>query len=252
MIREFIHEHDLEYVIHQVERTLDESGKELTFISRSITKSGKIIYCEWYNSLLYDRDGNLVSMYSLTHDVTDREEALLETKRGMMSYQDLFNSISDAIYLLNKEGHIIEVNNGLEQTFGYKRSEVVGKHNRVLTAPGKFDEDRIDDIIEKAEKGFTYKYEGWGRKKNGEIFPTEFLVNTGNYFGEDVLIIIERDISERKASEEALKQREGLLSKLFNSTPIGIALLNAHREVEMVNDGFEQLFGYREKELKGL
>jgi PAS domain S-box-containing protein len=252
LIREFIHENDLEYVIHQVERTIDEGGKEFTVICRNVTKNGKVIYCEWYNSLLYDSHNDLVSVYSLTHDVTDREEALLETKRSMMSYQDLFNSISDAIYLLNNEGHIIEVNEGLEQTFGYKRSEVVGKHNKLLAAPGKYDEERINEIIEKAEEGRTYKYEGWGRKKNGEIFPTEFLVNSGNYFGEDVLIIIERDISERKASEEALKQREGLLSKLFNSTPIGITLLNAHREVEMVNDGFEQMFGYRESELKGL
>lgn len=253
MIKEFIHEDDIEYVMHQIERTLDEVGKEFTVINRNVTKNGRVIYCEWYNSILYDSDNNPVSVYSLTHDVTDREEALLETKRGMMSYQDLFNSISDAIYILNKEGHIIEVNEGLEQTFGYKRNEVVGKHTRILAAPGKYDEERIKEIIEKAEEGFTYnKYEGWGRKNNGEIFPTEFLVNTGNYFGEDVLIIIERDISERKASEEALKQREGLLSKLFNSTPIGITLLNAHREVEMVNDGFEHMFGYRESELKGL
>ncbi|MDZ7806659.1 MAG: PAS domain S-box protein [Gracilimonas sp.] len=252
MIREFIHEDDLDFVMHQIERTLDEGGKEFTVINRNVTKSGKVIYCEWYNSILYDSDNNLVSVYSLTHNVTDREEALLETKRSMTSYQDLFNSISDAIYLLNKEGHIIEVNEGLEQTFGYKRNEVVGKHNRILAAPGKYDEERIEEIIDKGEEGLTYKYEGWGRKNNGEIFPTEFLVNTGNYFGEEVLIIIERDISERKASEEALKQREGLLSKLFNSTPIGIALLNAHREVEMVNDGFEQLFGYPENELKGL
>ena len=252
MIREFVHKDDIEFVLHQVERSIDEGAKEFTVICRNRTKTGKVIYCEWYNSLLYDNENELVSVYSLTHDVTEREEALLETKRSMMSYQDLFNSISDAIYLLNREGHIIEVNEGLEQTFGYKRSEVVGKHNKVLSAPGKYDEERIKEINEEAEKGRTYKYEGWGRKKNGEIFPTEFLVNSGNYFGEDVLIIIERDISERKASEEALKHREELLSKLFNSTPIGITLLNAHREVEMVNDGFEHMFGYRENELKGL
>ncbi|MFP8488112.1 PAS domain S-box protein [Gracilimonas sp. Q87] len=252
MIKEFIHDDDLDYVMHHVEKTLEQGGRELTLINRNVTKTGEVIYCEWYNSLMYDSDNNMISMYSLTHDVTEREEALLETKRSMMSYQDLFNSISDAIYLINKKGHIIEVNEGLEYTFGYNRNEVVGKHIRMLIAPGKFDENRIGKIFEKAEKGLAVKYEGWGRKNNGEVFPTEFLVNTGNYFGEDVFIIIERDISERRASEEALKKREGLLSKLFNSSPVGIALLNEHHEVEMVNDGFEQLFGYRENELKGL
>jgi PAS domain S-box-containing protein len=252
LLEKFIHEDDLDYVRDTIKETYNNGQKDVSVINRNITKSGDVIYCEWYNSLLYNSDGDVVAMYSLVHDVTDREEALDNAKRSMMSYQDLFNSISDAIYLLDKEGTIIEANEGLESTFGYKRTKVVGRHHRMLSAPGKYDEDQIKEIQEKAYEGIPGKYEGWGKKKNGEIFPTEFLVNTGNYFGEKVIIVIERDISDRKESEEALKQREGLFSKLFNSSPIGIALLNEHREVEMVNDGFEHLFGYRENELKGL
>jgi PAS domain S-box-containing protein len=252
LLQKFIHEDDVEFVRQKIQETYKKGSRDLSVINRNITKEGKTIYCEWYNSLLYNNEGDVVAMYSLVHDVTDREEALDNAKRSMMSYQDLFNSINDAIYLLNKKGVILEANAGLEQTFGCKRSEVVGKHNRILSVPAKYDEKRINEIIKDAFEGKTGKYEGWGKKSNGEIFPTEFLVNTGNYFGEEVLIVIERDISDRKQSEEALKQREGLFSKLFNSSPIGIALLNEHREVEMVNDGFEQLFGYRENELKGL
>ncbi|MBO6586623.1 MAG: PAS domain S-box protein [Gracilimonas sp.] len=252
LLEKFIHEDDLDYVRDTIKETYKNGQKDVSVINRNITKNGEVIYCEWYNSLLYNSDGDVVAMYSLVHDVTDREEALDDAKRSMMSYQDLFNSISDAIYLLDKEGVIIEANEGLESTFGYKRTEVVGKHNRMLSAPGKYDEEQIKEIRERAYDGHPGKYEGWGKRKNGEIFPTEVLVNTGNYFGEKVIIVIERDISDRKESEEALKQREGLFSKLFNSSPIGIALLNEHREVEMVNDGFEQLFGYRENELQGL
>ncbi len=252
LLEKFIHPDDLGFVRDQIVDAMEKGGKDVSIINRNITKNGDVIYCEWYNSLLYNADGEVVAIYSLTHDVTDREEALDNAKRSMMSYQDLFNSISDAIYLINKDGTIIEANEGLESTFGFRRREVVGKHNKMLAAPGKYDEERIKEITQMAHNGKPGKYEGWGRKKNGEIFPTEFLVNTGNYFGEEVLIVIERDISDWKESEEALKHREGLFSKLFNSSPIGIALLNEHREVEMVNDGFEQLFGYRENELKGL
>lgn len=252
LLQKFIHEEDLDYVRDKIRESYETGRQEVSHINRNITKDGEVIYCEWYNSLLYNDEGEVVSIYSLTHDVTARETALNNAKRGMKSYQDLFNSISDAIYMLDKDGMIVEVNEGLEQTFGYKRREVVGKHNKILAAPGKYDEQRIQEIINLAHDGKPGKYEGWGRKKNGEIFPTEFLVNTGNYFGEEVLIVIERDVTDRRESEEALKHREGLFSKLFNSSPIGIALLNEHREVEMVNDGFEQLFGYRENELRGL
>ncbi|WP_020403127.1 PAS domain S-box protein [Gracilimonas tropica] len=252
LLKSFIHPDDIELVRDKIRETVSNKERNISHINRNITKDGQVIYCEWYNSIMYDEEGNLVAIYSLTHDVSAREEALDNAKRSMMSYQDLFNSISDAIYLLDKDGIIIEANEGLEKTFGYRRRDVIGKHNKIMAAPGKYDEERIKEIIEKARDGKPGKYEGWGRKKNGEIIPTEFLINTGTYFGEEVLIVIERDISDRRESEEALKQREGLFSRLFNSSPIGIALLNEHREVEMVNDGFEQLFGYREIELKGL
>lgn len=252
LIDKFVYPDDQNYVRNMMQETFREGKSEVSFINRNVTKDGAVKYCEWYNSLLYNDEGEVVAIYSMTHDVTDRENALDYAKRSMMSYQDLFNSISDAIYLIDNQGTILEANTGLERTFGYKRSEVIGQNMRILSAPGKYDEEQVMEIISSSREGRPGKYEGWAKKKNGEIIPTEYLVNPGSYFGEQVKIVVERDISERKQSELALKHREGLFSKLFNTSPIGIALLNEHKEVEMVNDGFEHLFGYREDELKGL
>jgi PAS domain S-box-containing protein len=44
-------------------------------LNRNYTKDGKVIYCEWYNSVLRDEQGNVVTILSLTHDVTERKEA---------------------------------------------------------------------------------------------------------------------------------------------------------------------------------
>ena len=252
LLKTIVHKDDWDFVQHELIETIDAGKNELSLINRNITKDGRVIYCEWYNSFLYNTDGKAVSIYSLTHNVTDREKAMDDARRSMKSYQDLFHSISDTIYILNSDGIILETNKGMERTYEYNRDEVIGKHLRFLAAPGKYDESQFDQIKIQAKNGKPAKYEGWGRKRNGEVFPTEYMVNTGYYFGEEVLIVIERDISDRKEYEEALKHREGLFSKLFNSSPIGIALLNEHKEVEMVNEGFEKIFGYSEKELKGL
>lgn len=252
LLVELIYKDDLEYVQKELEAAFAKRSRSLSIINRNVTKSGEVIYCEWYNSIMYNADGEPVSMYSLTHNVTAREEAMDNARRSMKSYQDLFHSISDTIYLLNADDVILEANNAMEHMYEYTREEVIGKKSYFLTAPGKFDEGRYKVIKEKAALGSASKYEGWRRRKNGEVFLAEILVSTGNYFGEQVLIVIERNISERKEYEEALKYREGLFSNLFNSSPIGIALLNAHKEVVMVNEGFEKLFGYSEVELKGL
>jgi PAS domain S-box-containing protein len=53
------------------------AGKELQGIlnNRNYTKSGEVLHCEWYNSVLKDEDGNLVSVLSLVLDVTARKIA---------------------------------------------------------------------------------------------------------------------------------------------------------------------------------
>ncbi len=252
LLVDFVYPDDLELVRNNLENTLSNKQLDLSIINRNITKQGKVIHCEWYNSLLYNSKGELSSVYSLVHDVTNRIEAREKLTRSMKSYLDLFNSINEAIYLLNKDGEILEVNDGVKFVFGYEPDEVLGKNYRVLGAPGKFDPGRLQKLIRNSTDRKNIKYEGWGRKKNGEVFPTEFSANPGTYFGQDVLIIIESDVSERKQAEENLKHREELFSELFKSSPIGIALLNNHKEVEMINDGFEHIFGYSEPEIKGL
>ena len=251
ILNKFVHPDDLELVKQEFKETVKNRIKSKSVVNRNITKSGEVIYCEWYNSYLFDDSGKLVSTYSLVLDITQRVEAMNRSHRSMQSYRDLFDSISDAIYLVNDEGIILGANRGTRLTFGYPITDVIGQHYKKFSAPGKFQADRLMELKKEPNKS-SLKLEGWGRKSNGEVFPTELLVNTGTYFGEEVLIIIERDISDRKLAEEELKKREHLLTDLFNTSPLGIALLNSHNEVIEINKGFENLFGFEEQEIIGL
>jgi PAS domain S-box-containing protein len=253
ILKRFIHPDDYDFVLQELNDTIRNKKKNASLTNRNVTKSGDIISCEWYNSFLFNADGEVVSVYSLVTDVTTRVDAMERSLRVMESYRDLFDSISDAIYLINEAGEIVGANKGVELTFGYDPDWLIGKHYKTLAAPGKFIPDRIFEAWKNPEEnGHSSKYEGWGRKNNGEVFPTEMLVNNGSYFGQQVLIIIERDVSDRKIAEEELQKRERLLGELFNTSPLGIALLNEHLEVIEVNEGFENLFGHKLDEIKGL
>ncbi|GAB5409093.1 MAG: hypothetical protein BalsKO_14580 [Balneolaceae bacterium] len=252
LLNEFIYPEDLEMVRHEFEKTIKEQKKDGSIVNRNVTKSGEVIFCEWYNSYLFDDSGELVSVYSLAVDVTQKVEAEKRSKQIQQSYIDLFNSISDAIYLVDDVGSIIIANEGTKLTFGYDIEDLVGKNFSTLSAPGKFSRDRFFEINKEELGKDAIKFEGWGKKKNGEVFPTEILVNSGFYFENEVFIIIERDISERKFAEEEIQKREHLLSELFNTSPLGIALLNSHNEIIEINKGFEDLFGYSFNEIVGL
>ena len=61
-------------------RLLDEGYPRTTSLNRNYRNDGRIIWCEWYNSSLRDESGNVVSILSLTQDVTTRvlaEERLI-------------------------------------------------------------------------------------------------------------------------------------------------------------------------------
>lgn len=251
-IKDFVHEEDKELVFGSIQQMIDQKGEDISISNRVFTRDGKLVYSEWHNSILYDTDGEVISVYSLIANVTERALAFKESQKSIQSYQDLFDSMTDAIYILDDDNKIVIANKGIKLTYGYKLRDLVGKDQSILRAPGKFDEQAMTEIRERSKTQKAQKLEVWSRKANGEVFLTEMLVNRGSYFGKNVLIIIERDISDRKFAEEELIRRETLFSELFNTSPLAITLLNTHNEVELVNKGFEQLFGYQFDEIKGL
>ena len=252
LLEDLIDDSDFNKIGEAYKTALQDQNPTKVISLKNKTKSGKNIECEWYNSYLFDRKGQITSVYSVIKDITEEKQAQEKSKQLMTSFMDLYNSITDAIYLLNPSGIIIDINDGLTRTFGYEKKEVLGKEIKFLSASGKFSQQQIDEYIQRAKNGDSISYEGWGEKKNGEVFPTEVLMNSGSYLNEDVIIVVERDVSERLLSHEALKQRESMFSNLFHSSPIGIAQLDHHHEIVNVNHSFEEIFGYSEKEVKGL
>ncbi|MEP6363173.1 MAG: PAS domain-containing protein, partial [Balneola sp.] len=252
LIEDLIKESDFNKITQANRDALEDLSPTKILTLRTETKSGEYIECEWYNSYLFDNKGHITSIYSVIKDITEETLAREKSRQLMTSFMDLYNSITDAIYLLNPLGVIVDVNAGLTKTFGYEKEEVIGQQIKFLSASGKYDDDLITDYLKRAKDGESISYEGWGEKKNGEVFPTEVLMNSGSYLDEDVIIVVERDVSERLLSHQELKHRESMFSNLFHSSPIGIAQLDRHQEIESVNQSFEEIFGYTQKEVKGL
>lgn len=67
-------------------------------LNRNYTKGGKVIYCEWYQSALKDEDGNIITILSLTHDVTERkisEEKLNRSYEQIRSLSEHLRSVRE-------------------------------------------------------------------------------------------------------------------------------------------------------------
>lgn len=174
-------------------------------------------------------------------------------EQGEQNYMNLFNSIDDCIYILDESGKLIDVNNSVLKTYGYTKEEVISKSPSFLAATRKDIENLITQLVHATLKYNSFpSFEMWGKKKNGEKFPNEIICNAGKYFGKDVIIATARDITGRKKAQNALKESEEKLSKVFNLTPDGILLTKVNDGVIIdANETAAAMGGYRRQEIIG-
>jgi PAS domain S-box-containing protein len=152
---------------------------------------------------------------SIVRDITERKKAEESLNLAIESYLDVFNSVSEAIYVLDESGTFIDVNQGAEKMYQYSKQELIGQTPQSTAAPGRND---LDDILKKMnqvfETGMPVNFDFWAVRKNGEVFPKEVFVNKGKYFGKDVLIATARDITEKNQAEERIKSKNEELQRL--------------------------------------
>ena len=130
-----------------------------------------------------------------------REEILFNEQ----CYFSLFNTVKDAIFIQDRDGIILEANQGAEKMYGYPKSYFKGK---TLSAFSVYTNDDLDLIrigLEKVFQGEHQKFDFWGKRSNGEIFPKEVFLYKGTFFGKDVVIAMSTDVSERKQNQAQIE-----------------------------------------------
>lgn len=152
---------------------------------------------------------------SIVRDITERRQSEESLNMAVESYMDIFNSVSEAIYLLDKSGTFIDINEGAEKMYGITKQEFIGQSPYTIAAPGKNDLEEIRGTLNRVfETGEPSYFVFWGARKNGEVFPKEVFVNKGRYFGQEVLIATARDITEKHLAEEQFRKKNEELQKI--------------------------------------
>lgn len=131
-------------------------------------------------------------------DVTN-EEAYLE---NLKSYEILFHNANDNIFFVRASDYrILDANEAAIETYGYSIEEMRELKIADIRSP-----DSRGEIDEQLQRAFRegLPYETNHIKKDGTVFPVEISTKTASLKGEDVIVSIIRDITERKKSEEMI------------------------------------------------
>ncbi|WP_332772771.1 PAS domain S-box protein [Phenylobacterium sp.] len=143
----------------------------------------------------------------ILRDITERkaaEDALVESRRRM---EGIVESAMDALITVDEQQRIMLFNPAAELMFGAKASEAIGAPIETFI-PVRFREGHSEHIRRFKEAGMTNRRMGAlgavsGMRANGEEFPIEASISQLEIGGAKIATVILRDITERKANEEA-------------------------------------------------
>jgi len=236
-----------ESVNQNIKMLLD--GKQLKHITKSRRKDGVLIYTELHERI-FELEG-ATAIICIAEDVTERIAAQKELRQSEESYRGLFNSTNDAIYVQDKQGKFLDVNTGAIKMYGYPKNFFIGKTPQILSAPGKNDLKETAKRLKKAFEGKPQVFEFWGIDKNKRVFPKEVKMNKSSYFGQDVVVVFAQDITERKAAQKSLEEKEQKLRRIFNAFPDIYFKSDIKGVVEEISPSVTKIAGYQPEEIIG-
>lgn len=162
---------------------------------------------------------------------------------------NVINIAYDSIIATDENYNIIVYNKGAERVFGYDPAEVLGKSFEILLPVSGFENfcEQLHTFHKSYETNFQMNVQGnfSGRHKNNNIFRVEASISKCGINGQRILLMVLRDITERKLAEEALIASELRYRRLFETAKDGILILDAETGmIDDVNPFLVELLGY--------
>lgn len=170
-------------------------------------------------------------------------------------FELLVQSVTDyAIFMLDTDGIVASWNAGARRFKGYEADEIIGEHfSRFYTA-----EDQAAGIpaqaLLTAEREGRFEAEGWRVRKDGGRFWANVVIDPirapdGQLLG---FAKVTRDLTERRAAQEALRESEERFRLLVQSvTDYAIYMLDPVGTITSWNMGAQRFKGYRAEEIVG-
>ena len=214
----------LEEARSQSERILSFAGLRAPLDqveTQRVHRDGHIVIVETSALPLTDASGNLVGYRGVSRDITRRKEMERALRENEAHIRDILEHAPIGLATVSLEGHFLEVNQSLCKIVGYEKDELEKLTSQEITHPKDIEPDFDNARRLLAGDIPFYKMEKRYIRKNGDsvwVQLTGSLLHDAE--GEPLHFIAQvEDISERKQSEQRLRQALELTDGVIHAIP---------------------------------
>jgi PAS domain S-box-containing protein len=216
-----------------------------------VTKDGEPVWLMLTTKLLKNSQGETVGMIGVGKDITKRKKAEEALRASENKFRNLFENANDAMIYLDSSGRILDVNGKTVEMFGGTRERLIGKQ---FTKIGIFSIEETRTLMRNFADVLTGKKARLSvsiENKKGQGITLECsisLVKTDEFAG---IVVVARDLSERKKAEEELKSSEQKFRGLVEDSAASIAAVDLKGRLTYVNKALADSLGYSVQEMSG-
>jgi PAS domain S-box-containing protein len=176
------------------------------------------------------------------------EEALRESEEN---FRNIFENANDTMIFLDIYGRILDANKKAVEVFGGSKEELLGKHFTKVGVFSPRDTPRVLSAFAKVLAGKIGTFTVSIRNKRGKEMALECSGSATKIGDKLAVLVIGRDITERKRMEEALRQSQEKYRNIVELAPDGIMTVNTKGFITSINPAFSTLTGYSKDEIVG-
>ena len=186
-------------------------------------------------------------------EMTERLKTEQALRNSEQRFRAIFDAVNDAIFVQDlADGCILDVNQTMCEMYGYTAAEarqLIVEDLSAGTPP--YIQQEAQSWMQKAAGDEPQIFEWRAKDRSGRLFWAEVNMRRAAIDGQDRLLVVVRDIDERKRTEAALRREQAYYQAIVNATPVMLWLKDTENRLLHLNPAATKFEGVDATDVEG-
>jgi len=217
-----------------------------------LQKSGTSIPVEALLEINQDQNGSPHSCTVFVTDIRTQKSVQESLQASEANYRGIFDAANDAIFVMDLAGRLIDANQKVTELLGYTYEEALNLTWKDCSwDPLPYSPNGQITFVEKALAGEPQMFEWRTKDKQGRSFWVDINIKKAFISGEERLLSIIRDVTNRHETIEKLRESEEKYRTIFENTGSATVILDHDGTILLANAETTIYTAYSKEQMEG-